>query len=142
MAAQQAADTGRNASIPLSDDWHKQSKLELLAEKALVFNKMGMLRIKYPCTADEALYYALGGIMDVVAFSREQNDVLSYVKALLECGEGRASLTIIGKGVPEIIRNESWKGSNKTNSCLIALSALYLSDTIVPVDKLLSSFIA
>lgn len=119
-----------------------QPQLELLMENAFAFNKTGILKIEYPCTADEALFFALGGMIDITVFSSsEDSSVLGYVKALLECGGTRASLSLTRHKAPEIVRSKGWESNKLINSCKIAMSVLYLTETLVPVEKLVSSII-
>lgn len=120
-----------------------QLNAEALLENALIATKSGALQMKYPCTADDALYCALGSIVDMAAFFCEDRDsILGHIKLLVDCSGGRASLSLTRTGAPEIVRHMGWDGSKEIHSCVVSVNVFSLTQTEVPVDYLIDRFIA
>lgn len=126
---------------PYSEVQQSKPKLKMILKNGFAYNKSGVLRIKYPCSIDDALYHALGGMLEIAALSTEGDSILGCIKASIVCGSSRASLAIVQQKAPEIIRHEGWDSEEETDICHIMLSVLYLTDTAVPVDDLIAHIV-
>lgn len=106
-----------------------------------VINMMGSLKVSYPCTADEALYHAFGGLVEIAAFYAHAGATLGHIKAFIECEGGVATFSLTQKEVPQICRRAGWDGRKEVRACKLSLSILSLSIADAPVEDLLASLI-
>lgn len=113
---------------------------KIIDDAGLVVRK-GELATRYPCTADEALYFALSGLIEIAGFITLDRAALGHIKALLECDAGRATISIARLNKIDIARHMGWEPDKIINSCTISFNILPLTRHDVPLENLADGLI-